>query len=71
VWRVAGRRVSAQGALWAMLAGFGTTVLFYWQGAVPPSEHLVSLAAHLPGDPFERAFPWIPALLVLSSRLNR
>jgi len=70
VWRVMGRLVSGQAALWSMLAGFGTTVLFYWFGAMPAQDHLLSAAAHLPGDPFERAFPWVPALFVLMSGLN-
>jgi len=70
-WRVMGRKVTGQGALWAMIAGFGTTVLFYWFGAEPPAEHMVSVLAHLPGDPFERAFPWIPPILVLLSPINR
>ncbi len=65
VWRVRGIHVSARSALLAMLLGFTTTVLFYSLGAMPPTEGLLSQAAHLPGDPFERAFPWLPPLLVL------
>jgi len=70
-WRVAGGQVSATGALLGMVAGFGTTVLFYWLGSLPLAEGLLSRAAHLPGDPFERAFPWLPPLLLLASPLNR
>ena len=70
VWRVAGRKVSARGALISMVTGFGVTVLFYGYGAVPATGSFLSQAAHLPGDPFERAFPWLPALLVLASPLN-
>ena len=55
----------------AMLAGFGTALVFYWLGAAPASDGLLSQAAHLPGDPFERAFPWLPALLLLASPVNR
>ena len=65
VWRVMGRLVPARAALACMLAGFGTTVLFYALGAAPATEHLLSQAAHLPGDPFERAVPWLPSLLIL------
>lgn len=65
IWRVTGGTVSATAALSCMLVGFGTTVLFYTFGSLPASENLLSQAAWLPGDPFERAFPWIPALLVL------
>lgn len=66
-WRVRGRVVNGRTALLAMLAGFATTVLFYSLGTVPMqagSSLLVQLA-HLPGDPFERVMPWVPALLVL------
>ena len=71
LWRVMGKVVTGRGAFWAMLTGFMTTVLFYWYGAEPESTHLVSVLAHLPGDPFERAFPWLPPLMVLFSHLNR
>ena len=71
VWRVMGRQVTGQGALGAMLAGFGTALVFYWLGAAPASDGLLSQAAHLPGDPFERAFPWLPALLLLASPVNK
>lgn len=70
VWRVAGGHVSARGALASMLAGFATTVLFYWLGAEPATDGLLSRAAHLPGDVFERVVPWLPALAVLCSGLN-
>ena len=66
VWRVMGRLVPARAALACMLAGFATTVLFYALGAAPATESLLSQAAHLPGDPFERAVPWLPSLLILT-----
>ena len=65
VWRVIGRVVSAQAALASMSVGFATTVLFYAYGAAPLAAGLLSQAAHLPGDPFERVFPWLPSLLLL------
>jgi len=65
VWRVSGRAVSAGAALSCMLVGFLTTVLFYSYGALPATDGVLSRAAWLPGDPFERAFPWLPALNVL------
>lgn len=65
VWRVIGRVVSAQAALASMSVGFASTVLFYAYGAAPLATGLLSQAAHLPGDPFERVFPWLPSLLLL------
>ena len=65
VWRVSGRSVTAMACLYSMLAGFFTTVLFYSYGALPATGSLLSQAAHLPGDPFERVFPWLPSLLLL------
>ncbi len=60
--RVLGYRIGAGAALASMSAGFSVTVLFYLLGAMPAGEGLLSSAAHLPGDPFERVFPWLPAL---------
>lgn len=65
LWRVSGRMLSGPVALASMLAGFATTVLFYALGAAPASDGLLSQAAHLPGDPFERIAPWLPSLLIL------
>lgn len=65
VWRVMGRSVTAAAVVASMLAGFSTTVLFYSLGAAPANGSLLSAAAHLPGDPFERVFPWLPCLLLL------
>ena len=65
LWRVAGFHVTAGAALASMLAGFSTTVLFYWLGASVLTTLLLSQAAHLPGDPVERVFPWLPCLLLL------
>ena len=64
-FRVAGRAVAAGPALLAMLLGFASTVLFYTLGTLPAGASLLSQAAHLPGDPFERVFPWLPALAAL------
>lgn len=68
LFRVMGRRVTSAPALLAMVLGFASCVLFYGLGTVPAeagSSMLVRLA-NLPGDPFERAFPWLPPLLVLA-----
>ncbi len=65
LFRVSGREVGANGALAVMAAGFATTVLFYTFGAMPPTDSLLSQAAHLPGDPFERVIPWVPGLAIL------
>lgn len=65
-FRVFGKQVSMGAAALAMALGFGTTLLFYSAGtAVGPSESLIVSLAKLPGDPFERLFPWVPGLLVL------
>lgn len=63
--RVMDREVSAGPALAAMLSGFGATVLFYSLGSAPLGDSLLSRAAHLPGDPFERVVPWLFPILIL------
>lgn len=67
LFRVMGWRVTGEAALFGMLLGFGTTVLFYSLGAVPlnANSNILIQLAHLPGDPFERVAPWLPALLTL------
>ena len=65
-FRVFGKPVSMGASALAMVLGFGTTLLFYSAGTVAgPSESLIVALAKLPGDPFERLFPWVPSLLVL------
>ena len=65
-FRVFGKQVSMGASALAMLLGFGTTLLFYSAGAVAgPSDSLLVYLAKLPGDPFERLFPWVPGVLVL------
>lgn len=54
----------------AMLTGFGLTVAFNALGQMPAGSMtglagLLREMAGLPGDPFERFFPWVPALFVL------
>ncbi|MEM1231077.1 MAG: sodium/proline symporter [Pseudomonadota bacterium] len=68
LFRVMGRAVGGQAALLAMALGFGSCVLFYALGTGPAGVDAGALVrlATLPGDPFERAFPWVPPLLVLS-----
>ena len=65
LFRVMGRHVAAGPALAAMLCGFGVTVLFFTLGSAPVGESILSRAAHLPGDPFERVVPWLAPLLIL------
>ena len=65
LFRVAGRLVGASAALAVMAVGFGTTVLFYTLGSIPVGDSMLSQAAHLPGDPFERVVPWLPGVLIL------
>ncbi len=65
LFRVLGRTVTAGTALAAMLSGFAVTVLFYSLGTGPVGESILSQAAHLPGDPFERVAPWLLPLVIL------
>lgn len=56
----------------AMITGFALTVIFNALGQISLDETGGVLAwlqglARLPGDPFERVFPWLPALLLLWS----
>jgi len=71
VARVMGREPPAPARLWSIIAGFGLTVLFYVFGTISPGDagNVVSALlielAQLPGDPFERAIPFLPPLLIL------
>lgn len=65
LFRVMGRAVDAGPALAAMLSGFAATFLFYSLGSMPVGDSILSQAAHLPGDPFERVVPWLPPVLIL------
>lgn len=53
----------------SVLAGFFLSVLFYLCGGI--SAQLPGIAgwlvdlAHLPGAPFERFFPWLPAVCIV------
>lgn len=71
VCRVMRRTVGAGVALACMLSGFATTVLFYSMGALPATDSMLSQAAYLPGDPFERAVPWLLPLLILAKFARR
>jgi sodium/proline symporter len=70
VARALNREPAARARFWSIVCGFGLTVFFYTLGTVTgnegpgPFNTLIHLA-HLPGDPFERVVPWIPALLIL------
>lgn len=67
--RVAGREPAGVARVAAMLTGFVLTALFYLCGGI--SAQLPGIAgwlvdlAHLPGDPFERFFPWLPAVCIV------
>lgn len=65
VFRVLGTEPSALARNMSIIVGFGVTVLFYSLGAAPEIPTTLSYLAHLPGDPFERLFPWLPAVVVL------
>ncbi len=67
--RVAGLEPAGSARLAAMVSGFGLTVLFYAAGgttlaAGEQAGWLVQLGK-LPGDPFERLIPWLPALAIV------
>lgn len=71
--RVCGVEPRSGAILSAILAGFFVTVFFYAWGQVGGDSLWAQLAA-LPGDPFERIFPWlVPLLLVFTwrTRLQR
>ncbi|MEM6640566.1 MAG: sodium/proline symporter [Pseudomonadota bacterium] len=75
--RVAGREPSGPARIASMLTGFGLTVLFYTYGSIGTAEGLGTVGqtlhtlAHVPGDPFERLFPWLPALMCLLGARRR
>ena len=72
LFRVMGHVVAAGPALAAMLSGFAVTVLFFSLGSAPPADSMLSQAAHMPGDPFERVVPWfLPVLILWFSTLRR
>ena len=72
LFRVMGHVVAAGPALAAMLSGFAVTVLFFSLGSAPPADSMLSQAAHMPGDPFERVVPWfLPVLILWLSTLRR
>lgn len=70
VMRVLDREPAGQARFWSIVVGFGLTVTFYTLGTLPAAvssyvaQFFIDLA-HLPGDPFERVVPWVPALLIL------
>ena len=69
--RVAGVEPKPMAILIAITAGFFTTVLFYIYGQIGGDSLLARLPA-LPGDPFERIFPWlVPLVLVFVWRQSR
>lgn len=69
--RVAGVEPKPMAILLAITAGFFITVLFYIYGQIGGDSLLARLAA-LPGDPFERIFPWlVPLVLVFTWRQSR
>ncbi|RKR02700.1 sodium/proline symporter [Maricaulis maris] len=70
VMRVIGVQSGHRAVLAAMIVGFGLTVFFNAMGALDASTlsgpgAVAAQWAQLPGDPFERVFPWLPALLIL------
>lgn len=68
VARVVGREPTADARFWSIACGFVLTVFFYLLGTVSGDTALPAWLlelARLPGDPFERVVPWVPALLIL------
>lgn len=70
VARVLNREPPAAARVWSIVVGFSLTVLFYSLGTVAPGSGAGSISkllidlAHLPGDPFERLIPFVPAFLI-------
>jgi sodium/proline symporter len=71
VARVSGHEPPGPARMWSIVLGFGITVFFYTLGTFDPAGTSSSIGraliewANLPGDPFERVVPWLPALLIL------
>lgn len=71
VARVMGREPPPLVRLWSISLGFGITVFFYLLGTLDAAEVNSGLGrvlvnwARLPGDPFERVVPWVPAVILL------
>jgi sodium/proline symporter len=70
VVRVLGLEPKAWAVGTAMCLGFGVTVFFNALGQIDPAglsgvTGVLADWARLPGDPFERMVPWVPALAVL------
>ncbi len=69
--RVLNKEPIASARIWSIVTGFGLTVLFYTYGTIDADSvnnvvsGWLSQLAHLPGDPFERVFPFIPALAIV------
>ena len=57
--------------IWSIVVGFSLTVLFYSYGTLEPEfvdgaiHGFLTKLAHLPGDPFERLVPFVPAFLIV------
>ena len=62
--RVLGWEPRGYAILAAMAIGFAMTVFFYIQGQ-SGADTLFTQLARIPGDPFERVVPWVPALVLL------
>ena len=71
VVRVMGREPPAAARILSIAAGFGLTVFFYSLGTLDAADMTTNVArsltewSQLPGDPFERILPWVPAFLLL------
>lgn len=69
--RVAGREPPGYARSLAIFVGFAVTVVFYTYGAFGSDDGMGAIGrtlyawAHVPGDPFERLFPWVPGLLIV------
>ncbi len=71
VARVCGIEPTGRARLASILTGFSLTVLFYSYGSVDADAagsavaNTLARLAQLPGDPFERLVPWLPALAIV------
>lgn len=71
VARVLNNEPPAVARIWSIVVGFGLTVLFYSYGTLEPEfvdgavNRFFTRLAHLPGDPFERFIPFVPAFLIV------
>jgi len=67
--RVCGVEPQGLAVFAAIVSGFAVTVIFYTAGQIP-DWGIISDLARMPGDPFERIFPWLVPLMLVFGLLQ-